>query len=461
VKATLSTAQVAERVGVHRDTLLRWLREGRVPEPARDRHGWRSFVPNEAEAIERFARKTREPIARNARRPADEIERLRRLDWDFADAKTGYLTHALHPYPAKFIPQIPNALIQELSSVGETVADIFCGSGTTIVEALTLKRNAIGVDANPLACLLSRAKTTHLTTDDTAALEALSAHALSLAGQVEEEQTPLFGGPGFQSNAPRPAADNLQFWFPPFVIEELAELHSWCEHLDTAPQRDIALTALSSIIVSVSHQDSDTRYTRRDKDTRPGDTMRRFARALADATRAATEFTELVEPRFHREIIHANVLDEPNIDMVDLVVCSPPYPNAYSYHLYHRTRMLWLGLDQPTFKKVEIGSHRKYSAKGKNGATVSTFVNECTTIFRWLHQHLRPGRYACFVIGDSILNGTLVDNTSLLARAAAPHGFREVARINRRLQETKRAFNPAIGRIKEEHILILQREGAT
>src|SRR5207248_9064686 len=95
-----------------------------------------------------------------------QLANLNAIDWDFSNAKTIFLTHGLHPYPAKYIPQIPNALIQELSSVGEIVADIFCGSGTTLVEALALKRNAIGVDANPLACLISEAKTTRLEESD-------------------------------------------------------------------------------------------------------------------------------------------------------------------------------------------------------------------------------------------------------------------------------------------------------
>ena len=87
---------------------------------------------------------------------------MKAVEWDFATANTAYLTHGLHPYPAKFIPQIPNALIQELSSVGETVGDIFCGSGTTLLEALQLKRHAVGIDANPLATLITKAKTTPL-----------------------------------------------------------------------------------------------------------------------------------------------------------------------------------------------------------------------------------------------------------------------------------------------------------
>src|SRR5690606_29865192 len=112
---------------------------------------------------------------------------------------------------------------------------------------------------------------------------------------------------------------------------------------------------------------------------------------------------ELVEPRFTCNVLEANLLDAPEVPALDLVVCSPPYPNAYSYHLYHRTRMVWLGMDQPKFKKQEIGSHRKYSSKGQNAATVETFSAEFTQILKWLSGALKRDGYACFVVGDSTL----------------------------------------------------------
>lgn len=167
----ISTAEVAERAGIHKDTLLRWLRRGLVPEPSRDRRGWRYFSSAETAAVVALARRTSDvesPVYVETL-PAG-FAALKAIDWDFTDAKTNYLTHGIHPYPAKFIPQIPNALIQELSSVGDTVGDIFCGSGTTIVEALTLKRNAVGIDANPLACLIARSKTGVINEDDIAIL---------------------------------------------------------------------------------------------------------------------------------------------------------------------------------------------------------------------------------------------------------------------------------------------------
>ncbi|HYG78801.1 MAG TPA: hypothetical protein VD861_00355, partial [Pyrinomonadaceae bacterium] len=198
-----------------------------------------------------------------------------------------------------------------------------------------------------------------------------------------------------------------------------------------------------------------TRYVRREKRIQPGDVLRRFARSLSDAARNSVDFTKLADPHSHCQVYNEDVLTGPDIGQVDLVVCSPPYPNAYSYHLYHMTRMLWLGMDQPKFKQEEIGSHRKYSRKGPKGATVETFRGEMSLIFSWLRRHLRPHRYACFVVGHSTLKGQVVNNAELISDAASTQGFREVCRFERRMQDTKKAFNPAIGKIKHEQIVVL------
>ena len=212
-------------------------------------------------------------------------------------------------------------------------------------------------------------------------------------------------------------------------------------------------------MIAVSRQDSDTRYVRRQKAIGPGDALSRFSRCLTNAVHAATELTALIEPRFRRSVHHANVLNAPPVEPLDLVVCSPPYPNAYSYHLYHMTRMVWLGMDQPAFKAVEIGSHRKYSRKGPSAATSATFAEEMLRVFGWLRNRLRRDRYACFVVGDSTIRGRRFNNADAISQAAAEEGFVEEARMQRRLLDTRKAFNPSIGKVKREHIVILRNGG--
>ena len=84
------------------------------------------------------------------------------LDVALDAKKTNYLTHGLHPYPAKFIPQIPNILIKEFTKPKDVVLDPFCGSGTSLVESKLLGRNSIGIDLHPLAAFLSKVKTSKI-----------------------------------------------------------------------------------------------------------------------------------------------------------------------------------------------------------------------------------------------------------------------------------------------------------
>ena len=83
---------------------------------------------------------------------------LGRTDWDFTRENGNGSLATFHWYPAQFIPQLPGILINYFSNPGDTVLDPFCGCGTTLVEAYKFGRRAIGIDLNPIAVIIAKAK---------------------------------------------------------------------------------------------------------------------------------------------------------------------------------------------------------------------------------------------------------------------------------------------------------------
>lgn len=73
--------------------------------------------------------------------------------WSFPD-RGSWATHSGR-YRGNWSPYVPRNLILRYSNPGEWVLDQFMGSGTTLVEAKLLNRNAVGVDINPQSVSIS------------------------------------------------------------------------------------------------------------------------------------------------------------------------------------------------------------------------------------------------------------------------------------------------------------------
>ncbi len=61
-------------------------------------------------------------------------------------------------YRGNWSPYIPRNVILRYSKEGDLILDQFVGSGTTLIEAKLLNRNAIGVDINPNAIAITKSK---------------------------------------------------------------------------------------------------------------------------------------------------------------------------------------------------------------------------------------------------------------------------------------------------------------
>ena len=213
----------------------------------------------------------------------------------------------IHPYPARFIPEIPRRLIEAYRPTKDlALLDPFCGSGTSLVEAQAAGIPSVGVDLNPIAVMIARAKTS--------LLPELVDRA---AGQVVEAASA-------DRAPPLPALPRLDHWFRPEVQVALASLAT-AVSTQAEDVRNVLRLALSSIIVRVSNQESDTRYAAVEKPVSREEVFRHFIRAIRrilDALRSRPA------PLPEAEVIEADVLtltaSQSTISAVRWGRCSPP-----------------------------------------------------------------------------------------------------------------------------------------
>lgn len=374
------------------------------------------------------------------------------IDWSFTNDDTGFLTHDLHPYPAKFIPQIPGNCIAQLSLPGELVLDPFGGSGTTALEAVRLGRRALSIDANAVGTLIGRVKTCNLDISAARELHAIRSALTNRLVDLPDAESLCTDNTKYIPDIP-----NIDKWFPITSRGELAVIRSRIAKMENEKARDAALLAFSRIILAVSFQDSETRYSSKPRDIQQGETLKRFLVALdvivrnIGRTQAALRYGVCnFVTTDTRKLLHSVCKPE----SVELIVTSPPYGNANDYHLYHRFRLMWLGHDPRQLGKIEIGAHLRHQ---KESSGFDTYLAEMEQSLSGMYQLLRPGRYAVLVVGDAIYNKVLYPAAEALSKTAEGLGFETVCIVEREIHMTKRSFVAAGRRATREKLLAIRK----
>lgn len=279
--------------------------------------------------------------------------------------KTSGLTHGLHRFPAKYIPQIPQWAIRNFAGDASVVWDPFMGSGTTLVEALCAVNQSYGTDIDPLARLISSAKTTSF---DPLRLATLSE-------KLNPSRLPRLN----DCFLPMAGVMNVTHWFSEKSWEDLCRIFFAIEWLDCKPsEREFFLAVFSSILRWVSNADDQTQktYVSGTLKKKPPEVFPTFVKSLQ---KALLGVSSLASVRLKRQanILDGTALSVPLEEMsVDLIVTSPPYLDSVDYMYNFMLEYFWLGPKIGVPSRAEYNSLRRAPIGAKNPLTPASSVHD-------------------------------------------------------------------------------------
>ncbi len=393
-------------------------------------------------------------------------------DWRFAGVDTRYLTHGLHPYPARMIPQIARKLIERYSEQKDTILDPFCGSGSVLVESMLLGRNSIGIDINPLALIIAKAKTTPLEPSE---LERLW---LGFQGAIEEDVCGLRFN-RFEVEIPK--IPNLEHWFKPQIARELAVIK---QHLD-ALKREKAYfffaTCFSLTVRKVSNlKPGEFKIVRMPteklKKHNPN-VLQTFIEHVEERIPKMVKFYRAFDKNVFCEVLLGDTRKLPLKRGVDLVVTSPPYGDSrttVAYGQFSKYPALWLGSSGVTgVDKASLGG-RPTDSEELPSETLKQTLEEIkkkskeryndvlwffSDLFRCLEQLRRVlSGCCCFVVGNRTVKRVQVPTDQIIVELGEALGFKFEMLIRREIPSKRLPWQNAPENVPGEKGKTIARE---
>jgi hypothetical protein len=407
-------------------------------------------------------------------------------------------THGFHKYPAKFIPHIPKWAIEKYlhGKHGKTIIDPFCGSGTTLVEGILSYHNVIGIDIDPLSCLISKVKTN--TNIDMVAFNEISNW---IKKEIKTKKEGSF----------KPKCENIEHWFSKettnslsvirTLINQITELFGNNERIRDI--QDILIVCLSSIIRRVSYADNESQktYVSHTRIKLPEEPTNLFLFQLNFFKERLTAFSNNTLLKFNRKIIKSSSIilkKELKGVEIDLGVTSPPYIKAVDYIYNQMVELFWIGdlfdmevQNKQNIKKQDYIGTKIFSKKifkeytpFNNHFEIEKLDRTIQNIFQSDkkngHKHayitfkyfdnmekhisemskcLNKGVHYLIVIGNSSVSNILVDTASFLTEIAERNGFKLTNKWGYKIKNRFMRFDRKGrgGRIDIDWILDLER----
>ena len=285
-----------------------------------------------------------------------------------------YGTHGVHEYRGKFFPQLVKALIN-IAGVPRSglVVDPMCGSGTTLVEAISAGRTCYGLDMNPLSALISDVKCTSLSLAPKDLIDGWRQLSSELEDPARADHSV-----GYRRRLNETDGRYLSRWFPEGALTELDQILAAIATLGDRRIRHLYRVCLSNILREVSCQKvDDLRVRREEKTFDEGQAIARFIREAGRTTR--TVGLLLVERDgvglgTHRvmegDARRATKTLADAVGRTDAIITSPPYATALPYIDTDRLNLIYLGLlprDGHRRRDVQMIGNREVTTTMRRG----------------------------------------------------------------------------------------------
>jgi DNA modification methylase len=359
--------------------------------------------------------------------------------WSFSDKTrkdTAYATHGYHRYPAKFIPQIVSRLADKYTKEGDLIVDPFGGCGTTLVESKIKGRCSAGVDINPVAVLITKAKITPI--DPSRLEEAFASLKVKLDTYSEDTKVKA------------PEHKRIDYWFKPEEKRKLAFIFAEISKLDDQDMRDFFFCGFSNILKNCSIWLQKSNKPTRDMDKKPSEPISTFYKQIKMMMRGNVKLYQLLKENDYLQVqskiycTDARTIPIKN-NSANLIITSPPYVTSYEYADLHQLTALWLEYtkDLSHFRKRFIGTsyHNKkdlvlnselaenirselQKKDKKTAEEVSTYFSEMNQVFSEMKRILKKGGKTCIVIGNTSLKGVEILNAEVFTEQLQNLGFK-------------------------------------
>lgn len=371
------------------------------------------------------------------------MKKYRDEGWDFRKEDTKQLTHCFHKYPAMMIPQVAGRLIDKyiaLKSSCQVVLDPFCGSGTVLVEAKRRGLESWGIDINPLARLVAKAKTTPI---DLNRLE--TAH-----GKLTKKLKGIFFNPKeFAKRVSIPKFFNIEYWFKPNVIESLSVIKSAIMDIENQDILDFYKVVFSETVRECSNvRVGEFKLFRippeKLKDYNPNALVIFSKKAERNLKGFQDYLVKLNDKKYLSVPVH--ILDEDTRlkttvpgKSVDLIVTSPPYGDSkttVAYGQFSRLSLQWLDFEDNICRSIDKESLGGNSTKDEKvlqisktlrqtweeirrrdrerASNVLSFYNDLFLCIKELDRVMRDTSRICFVIGNRTVKSITIPTDEIL-----------------------------------------------